>query len=138
MRAQAYVGTAQQAAWEIAYQGMGRIRGEIFPFFQIFHQKKISKKLFFQMSPNVLRMFDVFDAPGRGEPWKNVFLCYWRGSKITLGRGDCVLEGQPMGIPPSPFPLPLSTCPPMGAGARKACPENMPLPVFFSGCAYFK
>ena len=40
----------------------------------------------------------------KGEPWKIFFICYW-GVKNCLRKGDCVLEGQPMGIPPLPPPL---------------------------------
>ena len=76
--------------------------------------KKVKKSSYF--SP-------VFVRQGGGSNGKIHFFPI-EGVKFCLREGDCVLGGQPMGIPPYPSPCPCVTIP------HSASPNN-PIYTFF-------
>ncbi len=84
---------------------MGRIQEEI--YFSSFFTK-ILKEQFFSLFPFFLKNPQnvwCFCFIRDGGALENFLSPLLGGVKICLREGDCVLEGQPMRIPPLPLPL---------------------------------
>ncbi len=89
---------------------MGKIQEKSF-FLHTFFQKKFEGSKFFNIPPCfsiILKCLMFLLHQEGGSPGKFSFSTIG-GVKNCLREGDCVLEGQPMGIPP-----PRPPCPPMG------------------------